>query len=937
MIAPSSSSTNDANTTSSQVAAASPSVNTASPQVCTASVNDNTVYAFMVENPNGSNVLHQDLEQIHEDNLEAMDLKWQVSLLSVRAKKYYQKTGKKIFINGNDIAGYDKSKVECYNCHKLGHFAKECRAPRSKEDQFINQDNTRKGLDTVEAQLVTYRKNEVLFCEEVAVLKREVGCKNYEINVLKSELEKVKQEKDGIDFKIEKFDKASKDLDQLLGSQITDKSKKGLGYSAVPPPHPLIYNRPNKLDLSYSGLDEFKEPEFKGYGPENNNSYDNKGVSSKGPSITSIPKEGPSIARRSKEPIPKELLEWYGYNTVEDYLPVPKKPIPEVIFKSPIPIKGCVLGLANVETWDNIVKKFRMRTPERCANKSKRKRKKYSNDEDADGTNHANDADGTNHSDLKLVKRGITRLYKFRMEYGKPGGIKIKVTFDALNRVSGLHRALFLSFLGDLVREHIGLKILSWKKVDKESRDKLWDEITRYFDVDLTVRNLVMHRLGKLLRNFRMKLREKYILPNLNTPSKLNELPAKYSAIVKAEEWVEFVNYTTTDAYKEKSARGKMARSKNVYHHKMGRGGYVFVKEKMIENKEIEADEEPPRGIMWLKGRVNKDGEFTDDEIRSVGDKLKEADDKIKEGTLNLDDGTDAMTVVFGKEKGGYARGVGSGVTYKRYFHLPRSRQATDERIELLQTQLDNERRERQQKDELVKKLSTEMTQKDVLVNKLSNEMTETKGMLSQLMNQLAAQGVQLNLSSQLKVASNVTPMGAYEVDGTQSSVVVRDKDARVKEKSNGLVTSEKEPVKTVGPKKTPKSRRNGSQDSQLQGNASSKCKLWHLKKSNIVALGTVYKSAGKQILHNQALLNDCYKVSIDSSLVDAACIPDVGNNGLKTVKDGVTPPTTIQKIGDYNSAPKLLQSKHKSYVSRETMQRQARTGKSHKSLNYGS
>ncbi|GJS66713.1 hypothetical protein Tco_0681277 [Tanacetum coccineum] len=127
----------------------------------------------------------------------------------------------------------------------------------------------KRGLATVEAQLITYRKNEVLFSEEVAVLKREVACKNYEINVLKSEFENFKQEKDGIDFKIEKFDKASKDLDQLLGSQITDKSKKGLGYSTVPPPHPLIYNRPNKPDLSYSGLDEFKEPEFKGYGPEN--------------------------------------------------------------------------------------------------------------------------------------------------------------------------------------------------------------------------------------------------------------------------------------------------------------------------------------------------------------------------------------------------------------------------------------------------------------------------------------------------------------------------------------------------------------------------------------------------------------------------------------------------------------------------------------------
>nr|GEZ61296.1 hypothetical protein [Tanacetum cinerariifolium] len=121
--------------------------------------------------------------------------------------------------------------------------------------------------------------------------------------------------------------------------------------------------------------------------------------------------------------------------------------------------------------------------------------KNYSNDEDAYGTNHVKDADGTNHSDLKLVKRGITMTYKFRREYGKPGEIKIKVTFDALNTVSGLHRALFLSFLGDLVREHIGLKILSWKKVDKESRDKLWYEITRYFDVDLTVKKLVTRRL----------------------------------------------------------------------------------------------------------------------------------------------------------------------------------------------------------------------------------------------------------------------------------------------------------------------------------------------------------------------------------------------------------------------------------------------------------
>ncbi|GJX03350.1 hypothetical protein Tco_0189266 [Tanacetum coccineum] len=81
----------------------------------------------------------------------------------------------------------------------------------------------KRGLATLEEQFISYRNNEVLFSEEVAVLKREVACKDYEINVLKSEFEKVKKEKEGIEFKIEKFDKASKDLDQLLGSQITDK------------------------------------------------------------------------------------------------------------------------------------------------------------------------------------------------------------------------------------------------------------------------------------------------------------------------------------------------------------------------------------------------------------------------------------------------------------------------------------------------------------------------------------------------------------------------------------------------------------------------------------------------------------------------------------------------------------------------------------------
>ncbi|GJT40420.1 putative ribonuclease H-like domain-containing protein [Tanacetum coccineum] len=49
-----------------------------------------------------------------------------MALLSMRADRFWKKTGKKITIQGSDVARFDKSKVECFNCHKLGYFAERC-------------------------------------------------------------------------------------------------------------------------------------------------------------------------------------------------------------------------------------------------------------------------------------------------------------------------------------------------------------------------------------------------------------------------------------------------------------------------------------------------------------------------------------------------------------------------------------------------------------------------------------------------------------------------------------------------------------------------------------------------------------------------------------------------------------------------------------------
>ncbi|GJU12873.1 putative ribonuclease H-like domain-containing protein [Tanacetum coccineum] len=242
-------------------------------------------------------------EAIHEEDLEAMDFE-----VACSSAKYKGQKGKKCFQLTQDRTQTARNVDKQWN-QKRGFNGSDMAEEQVQTnmalmaflDSKLNQTEFttatyKRGLATVEEQLITYGKNEVLFSKEVAVLKREVACKDYEINVLKSEFEKFKQEKESIEFKIEKFNNASKSLDKLLGSQITDKGKKGLGYNVVPPPHPLIYNRPTKPDLSYSGLDEFKDPKFKSYGSkdsklESNIVCDKKSNNSKENSDDSLLKE----------------------------------------------------------------------------------------------------------------------------------------------------------------------------------------------------------------------------------------------------------------------------------------------------------------------------------------------------------------------------------------------------------------------------------------------------------------------------------------------------------------------------------------------------------------------------------------------------------------------------------------------------------------------
>ncbi|GJY25492.1 ribonuclease H-like domain-containing protein [Tanacetum coccineum] len=88
-------------------------------------------YSLLASQSSCPQLDHEDLDQVDEYDLEEMDLKWQVAMISMRINKFQKKTGRKLQFDAKEPVGFDKTKVECFNCHKTGHFAREC---RSKED-----------------------------------------------------------------------------------------------------------------------------------------------------------------------------------------------------------------------------------------------------------------------------------------------------------------------------------------------------------------------------------------------------------------------------------------------------------------------------------------------------------------------------------------------------------------------------------------------------------------------------------------------------------------------------------------------------------------------------------------------------------------------------------------------------------------------------------
>ncbi|GJX90064.1 ribonuclease H-like domain-containing protein [Tanacetum coccineum] len=333
-------------------------VSTASTQVNDANINnlsDAVICSLFTSQSNSPQLSHEDLQQIYPDDIEEIDLRWQMAMLTMRARRFLKNTIRKLTVNTNENISFDKSKVECYNCHKTRHFAKECRAPRNQD--YKNKESSRRmirqrnalmaytsssfssalnsnsevsndftclkscletikllktqndqllkdfkkselmvlgykiGLQLVEERLEFFTKNKFVYIDKINGLKWDIQVGEITIRELRKKLEKVQNEKDSIQLNVDKLENASKSLNNIIESQIVNNCKKGLGYNVVPPP--LTGNfMPPKPDLSFISLEEFvNEPIVE------NRKFDEKVSDSKEENVSQTKTVKPSIAK----------------------------------------------------------------------------------------------------------------------------------------------------------------------------------------------------------------------------------------------------------------------------------------------------------------------------------------------------------------------------------------------------------------------------------------------------------------------------------------------------------------------------------------------------------------------------------------------------------------------------------------------------------------
>nr|GFA18771.1 hypothetical protein [Tanacetum cinerariifolium] len=221
------------------------------------------------------------VDTLNADDLEEMDLKWQMAMLTMRARRrgHFERkcrsprdTRNKDTQRRNVPMETSTSNALVSQCDGVGSYVwsfqpdeeptnyalmaftsssslssdnevASCSKACTKADATLQShydkltNDLRKSqfdvlsyktcLESVEARIVVYQQNEHVFEEDIKLLKLDVMLRDNALVELRKKFEKVEQERDALKLKLEKFQTSLKNLSTLLSSQITGKNSLG--------------------------------------------------------------------------------------------------------------------------------------------------------------------------------------------------------------------------------------------------------------------------------------------------------------------------------------------------------------------------------------------------------------------------------------------------------------------------------------------------------------------------------------------------------------------------------------------------------------------------------------------------------------------------------------------------------------------------------------
>ncbi|GJW15812.1 hypothetical protein Tco_0019945 [Tanacetum coccineum] len=188
-------------------------------------------------------------KQIDQDDLEELNIRWQVAMMTVRVQRFIQKTGRNLDFKGIQHVTFDKRNTTTNEPSSQALVAQDGLGGYDWSNDFdepVNYDlmaissssssssSENEGyelaLESLESRILGHEKNELAWGEKYEFQNYELKCRELKINNLNMELEKVVKERDKLNIKIAKWEESSKSLNILLNSQMSAHDKNGLGY-----------------------------------------------------------------------------------------------------------------------------------------------------------------------------------------------------------------------------------------------------------------------------------------------------------------------------------------------------------------------------------------------------------------------------------------------------------------------------------------------------------------------------------------------------------------------------------------------------------------------------------------------------------------------------------------------------------------------------------